>query len=162
MYWDLIGRKVGPQNTNGWTSGERADCHWGESPTEWASRPPNGRVAHRMGDSPMQTAASPTGMGEAATLAHSPAHRIGKGDSPKRRASRPIRLGYRPNVCPLAAKNYITTRASLKEVWLKNEDWLLQEYLDWVPESLQQQISLMWPPLEDHERTVKMGRNKKY
>uniref|UniRef100_A0A8R1ENZ0 Uncharacterized protein n=1 Tax=Caenorhabditis japonica TaxID=281687 RepID=A0A8R1ENZ0_CAEJA len=54
-----MGRIVGPQNTNGWTSGERADCHWGESPTEWASRPPNGRVAHRMGESPTEWAIAP-------------------------------------------------------------------------------------------------------
>ncbi|CAL2038500.1 unnamed protein product [Caenorhabditis brenneri] len=56
----------------------------------------------------------------------------------------------------------VTTRASLKEQWLKNENWLLEEYLEWVPESLHQQVSLMWPPLEDHEKTQKMGRNKKY
>lgn len=56
----------------------------------------------------------------------------------------------------------VTTRSSLKEQWLKNENWLLEEYLEWVPESVHQQISLMWPPLEDHEKTIKMGRNKKY
>lgn len=56
----------------------------------------------------------------------------------------------------------VTTRKSLVGVWLENENWLLEEYLQWVPESLHQQISLMWPPLEDHEKTRKMGRNKKY
>uniref|UniRef100_A0A8R1EJ38 Uncharacterized protein n=1 Tax=Caenorhabditis japonica TaxID=281687 RepID=A0A8R1EJ38_CAEJA len=61
---------------------------------------------------------SPTLAHARPTLAHSPAHRIGKGDSPKRRASRPIRLGYRPirlgyrpNVCPLAAKNYVSNNS---------------------------------------------------
>ncbi|KAF1760972.1 hypothetical protein GCK72_009225 [Caenorhabditis remanei] len=56
----------------------------------------------------------------------------------------------------------VTNRATLKEQWLKNENWLLEEYLEWVPESLHQSISLMWPPLEEDEKTAKMGRNKKY
>ncbi|CAI2349387.1 unnamed protein product [Caenorhabditis sp. 36 PRJEB53466] len=55
-----------------------------------------------------------------------------------------------------------TSRAAVKEVWLTNENWLLEEYLEWVPESLHQQVSLMWPPLEEHEKSSKMGRNKKY
>uniref|UniRef100_A0A1I7UR85 RNA helicase n=1 Tax=Caenorhabditis tropicalis TaxID=1561998 RepID=A0A1I7UR85_9PELO len=56
----------------------------------------------------------------------------------------------------------VTTRESLKEKWLKNENWLLEEYLEWVPEFLHQKVSLMWPPLEEEEKTAKMGRNKKY
>ncbi|UMM26029.1 hypothetical protein L5515_005595 [Caenorhabditis briggsae] len=56
----------------------------------------------------------------------------------------------------------VTTRASLKEQWLKNENWLLEEYLEWVPESIHQTVTMMWPPLEEHEKTHKMGRNKKY
>uniref|UniRef100_A0A8R1IHL0 Uncharacterized protein n=1 Tax=Caenorhabditis japonica TaxID=281687 RepID=A0A8R1IHL0_CAEJA len=69
-----------------------------------ASRPRNGRVAHRMGDSPMQTAASPTGMGEAAVCMGAIAHLVGQlahelwmraisGDSPLCSNLGPVKCG---------------------------------------------------------------------
>ncbi|CAI5446112.1 unnamed protein product [Caenorhabditis angaria] len=56
----------------------------------------------------------------------------------------------------------ILSRSALKDIWLKNENWLLEEYLEWLPQSLHQEVTLLWPPLEENEKTKKMGRNKKY
>ncbi|KAL6728316.1 hypothetical protein Aduo_010097 [Ancylostoma duodenale] len=52
----------------------------------------------------------------------------------------------------------VHTKADLIEQWHKDENYLLEEYLEWLPESLHGTITVMWPPLE--EKTTKMGRNK--
>ncbi|VDM57221.1 unnamed protein product [Angiostrongylus costaricensis] len=44
--------------------------------------------------------------------------------------------------------------------WHKNEDYLLEEYLEWLPESLHGQVTVMWPPMK--RKSSKMGRNKFY
>uniref|UniRef100_A0A0K0DDJ3 RNA helicase n=1 Tax=Angiostrongylus cantonensis TaxID=6313 RepID=A0A0K0DDJ3_ANGCA len=44
--------------------------------------------------------------------------------------------------------------------WYKNEDYLLEEYLEWLPESLHGQVTVMWPPMK--RKSSKMGRNKIY
>ncbi|CAI4230795.1 unnamed protein product [Auanema sp. JU1783] len=53
----------------------------------------------------------------------------------------------------------ICSRVALVEEFEKDENFLLQEYLEWVPESLHGNVSIMWPPIEKTER---MGRNKKH
>ncbi|EYC00029.1 hypothetical protein Y032_0118g734 [Ancylostoma ceylanicum] len=54
----------------------------------------------------------------------------------------------------------VHTKAGLIEQWHKDENYLLEEYLEWLPESLHGTITVMWPPLE--EKSTKMGRNKIY
>ncbi|KAK6050474.1 hypothetical protein COOONC_12021, partial [Cooperia oncophora] len=49
----------------------------------------------------------------------------------------------------------VHTRAALIEEFKKNENYLLEEYLDWLPESLHGTITVMWPPME--EKSSKMG-----
>ncbi|CAB3403608.1 unnamed protein product [Caenorhabditis bovis] len=56
----------------------------------------------------------------------------------------------------------IYTRKELKSFWLRNENFLLEEYLEWLPQSLHPAVNLLWPPLDDNEKTSKMGRNKKF
>lgn len=52
------------------------------------------------------------------------------------------------------------TKEKLVEEWHKDENYLLEEYLDWLPDSLHGTVTVMWPPLE--VKTSKMGRNKVY
>ncbi|XGW17264.1 hypothetical protein V3C99_002123 [Haemonchus contortus] len=54
----------------------------------------------------------------------------------------------------------VHTKAALVEEFKKDENYLLEEYLDWLPESLHGTVTVMWPPLE--EKSSKMGRNKIY
>ncbi|VDO32513.1 unnamed protein product [Haemonchus placei] len=54
----------------------------------------------------------------------------------------------------------VHTKAALVEEFSKDENYLLEEYLDWLPESLHGTVTVMWPPLED--KSSKMGRNKIY
>nr|CDJ97934.1 DNA RNA helicase and Helicase-associated region and Domain of unknown function DUF1605 domain containing protein [Haemonchus contortus] len=54
----------------------------------------------------------------------------------------------------------VYTKAALVEEFKKDENYLLEEYLDWLPESLHGTVTVMWPPLE--EKSSKMGRNKIY
>ncbi|CAJ0599569.1 unnamed protein product [Cylicocyclus nassatus] len=48
----------------------------------------------------------------------------------------------------------VHTKADLIEAWHKDENYLLEEYLEWLPESLHGTITVMWPPLE--QKTAKM------
>ncbi|KJH48716.1 helicase protein [Dictyocaulus viviparus] len=59
----------------------------------------------------------------------------------------------------LVAKD-IHTKASLVDEWYRNENYLLEEYLEWLPESLHSQVTIMWPPLD--QKKSGMGRNKIY
>ncbi|VDM78423.1 unnamed protein product, partial [Strongylus vulgaris] len=54
----------------------------------------------------------------------------------------------------------VHTKADLVEQWQQDENYLLEEYLEWLPESLHGAVTVMWPPLE--RKTTKMGRNKIY
>ncbi|PAV83114.1 hypothetical protein WR25_07763 [Diploscapter pachys] len=56
----------------------------------------------------------------------------------------------------------IHTRPELKAAFVEDENFLLEEYFLWLPESLHSRATLIWPPLEEHEKPRKMGRNKKF
>ncbi|XP_030748203.1 probable ATP-dependent RNA helicase kurz [Sitophilus oryzae] len=47
----------------------------------------------------------------------------------------------------LLAKN-IARRSNLMKIWMEDRQYLLYEYLKWVPESAHQEVSLMWPPTD--------------
>ncbi|WKY00534.1 hypothetical protein Q1695_014961 [Nippostrongylus brasiliensis] len=54
----------------------------------------------------------------------------------------------------------IHTKKALINAWHEDENYLLEEYLEWLPESLHGTVTVMWPPLE--QKSSKMGRNKIY
>ena len=56
----------------------------------------------------------------------------------------------------------IHTRSELKAAFVEDENFLLEEYFLWLPESLHSRATLIWPPLEEREKPTKMGRNKKF
>ncbi|VDO84356.1 unnamed protein product [Heligmosomoides polygyrus] len=46
------------------------------------------------------------------------------------------------------------TKEKLVEEWHKDENYLLEEYLDWLPDSLHGTVTVMWPPLESESCAV--------
>jgi ATP-dependent RNA helicase DHX37/DHR1 len=41
----------------------------------------------------------------------------------------------------------ILTREKLHEIWAKKDDYLLEEYLEWLPASMHDSVQLEWPPV---------------
>ena len=41
----------------------------------------------------------------------------------------------------------VVTRDKLTEIWKKKENYLLEEYLAWLPSSMHDGIQLQWPPI---------------
>ncbi|VBB30933.1 unnamed protein product [Acanthocheilonema viteae] len=49
------------------------------------------------------------------------------------------------SVCPPLA-TYVTSRVRLLEVWKNKSEYLLDEYLEWLPKFLHEKVQMNWPP----------------